>query len=212
MGVYLHNKDILYIMREHNFNNYIKILKKYYWNNWIIPTFDVMRDFIGLKSNNSITRFYQKASELWFLNKDWSKYFPTEKLTSSPLYWNISCWIADEIESNIVNYIDLNKYIIWWNPDWIVLVEAKWESMIDVWIFEWDIVSVDLNNNYPHNWDLVIATIDWDKNFTLKEYWKDKSWNSYLKYRNEWQYPWKIIEADSEIKIIWVVKWLVRKF
>lgn len=198
-------------MRESNFNLYLDKLKKYYWENWILPTFDTMIELVKVNSRVSVTKFFNKLVEEWYLSKETKKYYPTQKLTSTPLFWSVSCWSVDKIESNIVNYIDLNKYILWWNPTWIVLVEVKWDSMEDVWIFEWDIVSIDLNNKYPRSWDLVIATIDWDNEFTLKEYSKDKFWKTCLNYRNEKVYKSKIVEAN-QINIVWVVKWLVRKF
>lgn len=198
-------------MRKSNFDLYLSKLKAYYWDKWVIPTFDVMIDLLWISSRDSIARFFTKLVAEEYLTKDDKKYFPTSKLSWAGLYGNIACWVADEIESNIVNYIDLNKYILGWNPTWVVLVEVKWDSMIDVWIFEWDIVSVDLNNKYPHVWDLVVASINWDNEFTLKRYWKDKNWKVVLEYQNDKKYWDKIIEA-TQINIIWVVKGLVRKF
>lgn len=198
-------------MRKSNFDLYLSKLKSYYWDKWVIPTFDVMIDLLWISSRDSIARFFTKLVAEEYLTKDDKKYFPTSKLSWAGLYGNIACWVADEIESNIVNYIDLNKYILGWNPTWVVLVEVKWDSMIDVWIFEWDIVSVDLNNKYPHVWDLVVASINWDNEFTLKRYWKDKNWKVVLEYQNDKKYWDKIIEA-TQINIIWVVKGLVRKF
>ena len=172
-------------MRKSNFDLYLSKLKAYYWDKWVIPTFDVMIELLWISSRDSIARFFTKLVDEEYLTKEDKKYFPTSKLSWAGLYGNVCCWVADEIESNIVNYIDLNKYILGWNPTWVVLVEVKWDSMIDVWIFEWDIVSVDLNNKYPHTWDLVIASINWDNEFTLKRYWKDKFWKAILEFQND---------------------------
>ncbi|MDD2693385.1 MAG: S24 family peptidase [Candidatus Gracilibacteria bacterium] len=199
-------------MREHNFELYLGKLKKYYWEVGVLPTFDVMKELIGVKSRDLVSRFFSQMLERGFIEKESPKrYIPTNKLIASPLYGSVVCGTADEIESNIVNYIDLNKYIIGGNPEGIVLVETKGDSMEDIGIFEGDIVSVDLNNKYPHSGDLVIATIDGDGNFTLKEYGQDKFGNPLLRYRNERIYPGKIIEAN-QMNVVGVVKGLVRKF
>jgi SOS-response transcriptional repressor LexA len=199
-------------MAKNNFEFYLEKLKKYYWDNWVLPTFDIMLELTWLSSREAIAKFFNQLLENWYLMKKNSSkwYTPTEKLISFPLFSKVSCWTADEIESNIINYIDVNKYVLWWNPNWIILVEVKWDSMEDAWIYEWDIVSLDINNKYPYNWDLVIASIDWENEFTLKRYIKNQ-WNAFLEYQNEKIYSWKKIEA-KQITIIWVVKWLIRKF
>lgn len=198
-------------MRKYNFELYISKLKAYYWEKWILPTVDVMQELLWIKSRDSISRFFNKLIEEWYLEKESiKKYIPTQKLTSFPVYDRVSCWMASEIESTPTNFIDINKYIIWWNPNWIVLVEVKWNSMEDAWIFEWDIVSLDTNNKYPRIWDIVISSIDWDNEFTLKRYDKE-NWIPYLKYENNSIYWDKKVEANT-ISIVWVVKWLVRQF
>lgn len=198
-------------LRKNNFDIFLKKIKKYYWDFWIIPTFDTMVEITWNSSKTTITKFFNELVEKWYLKKENKKYIPMGKLSSIPLFSKISCWNSDEINIETENYIDLNKYVIWWNPSWIILLETKWDSMGDLWIFEWDIVSVDLNNKYPRNWDLVIVTINWENEFTLKEFWKSKDWKSYLFYRNYTVYKEKTIAAN-EINIVWVVKWLVRKF
>lgn len=200
-------------MRKNNFDLSLSKLRAYYWDKWILPTFDTMKDLMWIKSRDGVSRFFNKLIEESYLEKETSKkYIPTEKMKSFPVYESVSCWVANEVESEPISTINIDKYIIWWNPNWIVLVEVKWDSMEGVWIYEWDIVSLDINNKYPRSWDLVIASIDWDNEFTLKRYEKDKFGGFILQYQNEDLYPWKIIEATESIKIVGVVKWLVRQF
>ncbi len=198
-------------MKEYNFYNYLKILKQYYWNTGIIPTFEVMKNYIWFKSNNSVTRFYQKACELWFLDKEGGKYLPTYKLTSFNVYWSIIAWVPEEVQADNVLYdIEIGKYLIWNYPDNIVLIQVKGVSMQDIWIMEWDVVVVDKSCIYPNIWDIVVANVDWDNEFTLKTYSRDISWKVYLKAENE-DRDLDVYPSES-IKIIGVVKWLIRKF
>ncbi|MDD3145502.1 MAG: S24 family peptidase [Candidatus Gracilibacteria bacterium] len=198
-------------MRKYNFELYISKLKAYYWEKGILPTVDVMQELLGIKSRDSISRFFNKLIEEGYLEKESiKKYIPTQKLTSFPVYDRVSCGMASEIESTPTNFIDINKYIIGGNPNGIVLVEVKGNSMEDAGIFEGDIVSLDTNNKYPRIGDIVISSIDGDNEFTLKRYDKENG-IPYLKYENNSIYGDKKVEANT-ISIVGVVKGLVRQF
>ncbi len=200
-------------MRKQNFDLYLNKLKAYYWDKWVLPTFNTMRELMWINSWDWVTRFFSKLIEEWYLEKESpKKYNPTNKLTSFDLYSSVSCWVACEIDCEPIKTINIDKHIIGLNPNGVILVEVKWESMLDAWIQEWDIVSLDTKNKNPISWDIVIASVDWNNDFTLKRYMKDKSWSAYLKYENENKYKWEIIKANYSINIVWVVKWLIRKF
>lgn len=200
-------------MNEVKFLDYIEKLRKYYWDTWSIATLESIKDILGFASKDSVRRFYDFAIEQGYLLKEWRKYFPASKLISFPVYWNVKAWSATTVEAdNIINIVQIDKYLIWANPSNVLLIRVEWESMMDAWIQDWDIVILDKTKINPSFWDIVIASVDWNSDFTLKRYLKDERHKPYLAYENEKLYPNKKIYAQSEMNIIGTIQWLFRKF
>lgn len=201
-------------MRNNNFDIYLEKIKNFYWKRWYIPSFKFIKDIIWISSNDAISRFFNIAVEEWYFEKDEdsNRYIPLKKLLSFNVYASVKAWASTEVEAdNIVDSINIEKYLIWWDISNIILVEVKWDSMEDAWIMEWDIVIIDTSNKYPKMYDIVVWKVDWE-NFTLKRYYKDNKWRPCLKYENEKIYWEKLIYPEQNLETFWVVKGLIRRF
>lgn len=200
-------------MNEVKFQNFIEKLKKFYWDNGNIATLDNMRQTLWYASKDSVRRFYDFAIEQGYLSKEWRKFFPESKFLSFPVYGSVKAGSAETVEAdNVIDLIEINKYLIGWNPSNILLIRVDWDSMIDAWIHDNDTVILDKTQISPHFWDLVIASVDGDSDLTLKRYLKDEEHKPYLSYENDKDYKNMRIYPENSMNIIGTVKWLFRKF
>jgi len=199
-------------MNEQKINNFINNLRRYYWDNWVIPTLENMKDIVGFASRDSVRRYYDFIIELGYLKKEGKKYFPTDSLLTFPLFGSVKAGNPTDTEAdNVIDMIDINKYLVWANPNTVVLVRVSWDSMLDASIQDGDIVIVDINRINPNFWDIVVASVDGESEFTLKRYMKDEEHKPYLQYENQTDYPDKRIYPQESMKIFGTVNGLFRK-
>lgn len=193
-------------MKNHkNIKNYLDILKDYYFKHKVIPNFDRLKEIFWIRSKWTVSNIFKIFLEEKLLKKVWNKYFPTNKFNCLELFESIKAGFPAPWTDENKTDINIQEYLIN-NPSTTFLLKVLWDSMINAWIIQWDIVIVDKAIN-PRYWDIVVWLIDWE--FTLKYYQKDKNWKICLTPANP-KFP--TLYPTQELNIFWVVTWTVRKY
>lgn len=187
-----------------NHEEYSEKFEEYFKEHRRIPSFEVMKNILGVKSKNTVHNFFKKLEEEWYLEKEGQSYFPTLKLSWTPVYSSVRAWFATTADEASKDYMNLESYIMP-HSNSSVIVTVKGDSMIEASILEWDLVVVDkwLSANI---WDIVIAEVDWG--FTLKYLEKDKKWRFYLR---AWNPNYEDIYPTEELNVFGVLVSVIRK-
>lgn len=191
--------------RKSNLEKYINQIKDYYYRFKVIPNFDTVLKILNLTSKASIHKIFKKLVELWYLNKNWNKFTPWKKLLSIPMFENIKAWFPSPANEENRSDIDISDYLIK-KPNSTILLKVKWDSMINEWIKNWDIVVVDKSITANNN-NIVIAIVDWE--YTMKYLIKDKWERIFLRSANP---EYKDIYPENELQIFGTVTWVIRKY
>jgi len=179
----------------------------HYWleNNYI-PSYSKMCEIFWVKSKSWVFKIVNELVEEWYLEKKWNIIIPTEIFTKFwfPVVWEIRAGFPSPAEQFEGDRLNLDSYLVD-NPNDTILVNVKWDSMEDFWIYQGDIVVVR-RWQVTKEWDIVIAEVDWE--FTLKKLAK-KNGEFYLL---AWNVKYPPIEAKEELSVHWKVAWVVRKY
>ena len=125
------------------------------------------------------------------------KLFSRKKLIVSTI--NAAAGFPSPAENYIEERLDLNKHLIK-NMEATFFVRVRGESMMDVGIYDNDILVVD-KGLLPSNKSIIVASLDGE--LVVKRFVKDQLGNCYLKSENV-NYP--KIKLSSEVDtIIWGV-------
>lgn len=191
--------------RKSNLSKYINILKSFYYKESFIPSFAWALGLFWLSSKASVHKIFKKLLDLWYLKRNWDKFIAWEALLSIPMFESISAWFPSPGSEENKFDINIQDYLIQ-KPNSTILLRVKWDSMIDEWIKQGDLVIVDKSLQAKVN-DIVIAVVDWD--YTMKYFSKDAKWRICLKAANS---KYKDIYPREELEIFGVVSGVVRKY
>lgn len=183
--------------------NYLDSVKDFYKKNRRLPSYSEMLVLFGFSSKNAIFKIVQKWIEEGFVKKENNKLAPTSKFFSLPLLGIIKAGFPILAEEN-KTYLTLDEYLIE-DPKDSFLLKVSGDSMVDVGIFEGDIVIIEKSKE-ARSGDIVLAQID--REWTLKILRKDKQ-KVYLEAANP-KYP--LFIPKKELQIYGIVKGVVRKF
>lgn len=179
-------------------------VKKFYRRYHCLPSYSTMLSLFGLASKKSIYDIVHKWIEEGILQKINRKLAPTAKFFSLPIYGIVKAGfpiLADEERK----YFTLDEYLIA-NPETSFLLKVSGDSMINVGIFDGDLVIVEKRRPLPG--DIVLAEID--REWTLKFLKKDRRQNRvYLEAANP-DYP--PFYPKQELVIHGVIRGVIRKF
>lgn len=182
--------------------NRLNKIKSFYRKFKRLPSYSEMLKIFSLSSKNSIYKIVHKFIHDGFIDKEKGKLMPTKKFFSLPLLGIVKAGFPILAEEN-KNYLSLDEYLIE-NPTSSFLFKVSGDSLINMGIFEGDIVVIEKNKQaFPG--ELVLAQID--KEWTLKILKREKG-RLYLKAANP-KYP--SFFPKEELQIFGVVKAVIRK-
>lgn len=190
---------------EHNIDNAMQKIARFYKSNLRMPTYREMRDVLGFRSVNSAYKLGKKLEALGFLTRG-SK----GKLLPKNLYGNIKvlglveAGFPSPAEEEIVDTLTLDEWLIE-NRSATYMLEVKGMSMRDAAILPGDFLVVERTIHYRIN-DIVIAEID--SQWTVKYLRKDNK-GYYLEAANP-DYP--DIRPKETLNVAAVVRSVIRKY
>lgn len=183
--------------------NYLDKIKSFYKKQKRLPSYSEMLKLFGFSSKNAIYKIVQKLIEEGVVQKLDGKLAPTSKFFALPLLGMIKAGFPIMAEENKA-YLTLEEYLIE-DPQTSFLLKVKGDSLVDLGIFEDDIVIVERKEDATPG-DIVLAEID--REWTLKVLRKANK-RTYLEAANP-KYPPFV--PKHELKIHGIVKAVVRKF
>lgn len=180
--------------------------KKYIEDNWVSPTYSEA----GLALNLSPSVVFSHVDNLekkWYLRKNWNGgvFLTVSKTKKIPLLWTIACWEPIEVSEYIEDEIEVPDSMVWgWGAYYGL--KARGYSMKDVWIFDWDLLIIRLQNTV-NDWDIAVAILsDWfEEKATLKQIFKTPS-SILLKAKNPAFDPICVWDCEIRGKLIWVIR------
>lgn len=182
----------------------IGTIKKFYRTNRRLPSYSEMLKLFNVASKKTVYTYIQKLIDEGFLKKINNKLSPTSMFFAIPVLGMIQAGYPILAEQN-KNYLTLDEYFIE-KPDTSFLLKVNGDSMVNVGIFEGDLVVIDQKKIVGRG-DIVLAEID--REWTLKIFQKDsKSNRTYLEAANP-KYP--PFFPKEELKIHGVVRAVLRK-
>lgn len=182
--------------------------RKYLKQNGFSPSYSEV--WAALRLSPSVVFAHVHTLERkWYLRRNWNW---TVGLTMSknkriPILWKIACWRPIEISEYVEDEIEVPDCMLWHWFEWYAL-RAKWDSMINAWIFDWDLLIIR-HQNIVNDWDIAVVIVkDWfDEKATLKQVFK-KPDAMVLKPKNPAFMP--IYTKNCEIR--WKLVWVIRHF
>lgn len=177
-------------------------LKKFYRANRRLPSYSEMLKIYNVASKKTVYTYIQKLIDDGFIKKINRKLSPTKMFFALPVYGMIQAGYPIIAEQDR-NYLSLDEYLIE-SPDSSFLLKVRGDSMINVGIFEGDLVVIDRKKHVDAG-DIVLAEID--REWTLKIL-KKVGRKSYLEAANP-NYP--PFYPEQELKIHGVVRAVLRK-
>lgn len=189
---------------DKNYINKIDILREFFHWGWVFQSLQQMSIILGYANKAWAKLFLQKLVKEWILENRENSYLPTNTLIWFPLFESVRAGLPFTPESHPTKLIDMKEYLID-HPSSTYFVRVRWDSMKDAGIIEWDIVLLDRSLS-PKNWDIVIASLDWD--VTLK-YFEKNGDNIRLIPANSEYLP---IVIDGPFELLGVVCGSIRKY
>ena len=149
-----------------NAKKLLEFLRKYIEKNKISPSYEEMKEHMGLKSKSSIFQYLEYLEELGHIKKDKLKSRSIELNSVIPFFNEISAGKPIDVLNDQIEYIDVNNFI---KSDKANCIACKvhGNSMESYGIFEDDIIIVERVTNYNSN-DIHAVQID-DSEITLKK-------------------------------------------
>ncbi len=177
-------------------------LKKFYRTNRRLPSYSEMLKIYNVASKKTIYTYVQRLIDEGFLKKINRKLSPTKMFFALPVYGMIQAGYPIIAEQDR-NYLSLDEYLIE-KPDTSFLLKVRGDSMINVGIYEGDLVVIERKRLVDAG-DIVLAEID--REWTLKIL-KKIGKKTYLEAANP-NYP--PFYPEQELKIHGVVRAVLRK-
>jgi len=140
------------------------------------PTYEEASEKLGINPS-AIYKHIQNLIDMWYMQKDSSwKLFVPETFDKIPILGEIACWNPLTVYEKVEKMIDIPKSMMKW-PWPFYALKAKWSSMEEVNIFEWDILIIRQQDDVS-DWDIwvMIESNDWEEKATLKTVFHTNSW------------------------------------
>lgn len=177
-------------------------LKNFYRKNRRLPSYSEMLKIFNVASKRTIYEYIQQLIDEGFIKRVNKKLSPTKRFFALPVLGMIQAGfpiLAQQSRS----YLTLDEYFIE-KPDNSFLLKVHGDSMINVGIFEGDLVVIEQKGDFKAG-DIVLAEID--NEWTLKILKKEKG-RTYLEAANPMYPPFY---PKRELKIHGIVRAVMRK-
>jgi len=177
-------------------------LKNFYRKNRRLPSYSEMLKIFNVASKRTIYEYIQQLIDEGFIKRVNKKLSPTKRFFALPVLGMIQAGfpiLAQQSRS----YLTLDEYFIE-KPDNSFLLKVHGDSMINVGIFEGDLVVIEQKGDFRAG-DIVLAEID--NEWTLKILKKEKG-KTYLEAANPIYPPFY---PKQELKIHGIVRAVMRK-
>ena len=179
-------------------------IKKFFRINRRLPSYSEMLKIFSVASKRTVYMYVQKLIDEGFLKKVNKKLAPTKMFFALPIMGMIQAGYPILAEENR-NYITLDEYFIE-QPDNSFLLKVRGDSMINMGIFEGDLVVIE-RKGHVESGDIVLAEID--REWTLKILSKDRKTNKMFLEAANPKYP--PFYPREELKIHGIVRAVFRK-
>jgi repressor LexA len=179
-------------------------LRYFYNKNKRLPTYGEMCKLLGYKSKGAVRYVVQKLIAEGILEKDKQGVLLPKKLLSLPLLGLIKAGYPIPAEVQEDNYLNLHTLFSHLSNATFALTVSG-DSMIDVGIYEGDIVIIDKKRE-PINGDIVAACVD--NEWTVKTFHMQEGRVSLIPANKK--YP--VIEPKESLEIGGVVVHVIRSY
>ena len=206
-------------MLTHQQQKLLQFINNFQLKSNVTPSFDEMKDGLGLKSKSGIHRILSALEERGYIKKLINRAraievlkFPNNKTEYSnnnsitiPILGKIAAGYPIEAISDDTNYIDIPQSLL--GKGEYFLLEVEGDSMINAGIFDGDQVIIEKRND-AKNGEIVVALID-NNEATLKRIYKR---GQQLALQPENPSFKTIIYGPDRVQIQGILKQLFRKY
>lgn len=170
-----------------------------------MPSYAEIMKLVGFKSKNAVYKLIDRLMDEGVVSKDATgRLIPNLSLSEVPLLGLVEAGFPTDVESGVLDTIDVNEYLVPRRENSYVL-RVKGDSMIEAGIHEGDLVMAERGREAREG-DIVIANVD--GGWTMK-YLRKKDGKNYLEPANK---KYKPIYPEESLEIAAVVKGVVRKY
>ena len=206
-------------MLTHQQEKLLQFINNFQLKSNVTPSFDEMKDGLGLKSKSGIHRILSALEERGYIKKLNNRAraievlkFPNNKTEYSnnnsitiPILGKIAAGHPIEAITDNTNYIDIPKSLL--GKGEYFLLEVEGDSMINAGIFDGDQVIIEKRND-AKNGEIVVALID-NNEATLKRIYKR---GQQLALQPENPAFKTVIYGPDRVQIQGILKQLFRKY
>ena len=206
-------------MLTHQQEKLLQFINNFQLKSNVTPSFDEMKDGLGLKSKSGIHRILSALEERGYIKKLINRAraievlkFPNNKTKYSnnnsitiPILGKIAAGHPIEAITDNTNYIDIPQSLL--GKGEYFLLEVEGDSMINAGIFDGDQVIIEKRND-AKNGEIVVALID-NNEATLKRIYKR---GQQLALQPENPAFKTIIYGPDRVQIQGILKQLIRKY
>ena len=206
-------------MLTHQQEKLLQFINNFQLKSNVTPSFDEMKDGLGLKSKSGIHRILSALEERGYIKKLNNRAraievlkFPNNKTEHSnnnsitiPILGKIAAGHPIEAISDDTNYIDIPQSLL--GKGEYFLLEVEGDSMINAGIFDGDQVIIEKRND-AKNGEIVVALID-NNEATLKRIYKR---GQQLALQPENPAFKTVIYGPDRVQIQGILKQLFRKY
>ena len=206
-------------MLTHQQEKLLQFINNFQLKSNVTPSFDEMKDGLGLKSKSGIHRILSALEERGYIKKlnnraraievlkfpnNKTKYFNNNSITI-PILGKIAAGHPIEAITDNTNYIDIPQSLL--GKGEYFLLEVEGDSMINAGIFDGDQVIIEKRND-AKNGEIVVALID-NNEATLKRIYKR---GQQLALQPENPAFKTVIYGPDRVQIQGILKQLIRKY
>ncbi len=206
-------------MLTHQQEKLLQFINNFQLKSNVTPSFDEMKDGLGLRSKSGIHRILSALEERGYIRKLNNRAraievlkFPNNKTEYSknnnitiPILGKIAAGHPIEAITDNTNYIDIPKSLL--GKGEYFLLEVEGDSMINAGIFDGDQVIIEKRND-AKNGEIVVALID-NNEATLKRIYKR---GQQLALQPENPAFKTVIYGPDRVQIQGILKQLIRKY
>ena len=203
--MYLYLTPLFRMWKHSLFTIYLERFRKFYLKHRTIPSFAVCMEVLQVNSKSVVHRFFQTMVEEWYLTKSHWIYYPWDRLVWLPLFESVRAWFPSTASDEVKDQISIEDYLVD-HPTRTILLKVKWDSMVEAWLHEWDVLVVEREHT-ARVWDIVIGIVD--NEYTVKYLEKDDTGARYLK---PWNPDYENIYPHEALELFGVVTGSFRKY
>lgn len=174
--------------------------RKFYKDNWVLPTLSMASLYLWI-SRPAVFKHIRNLETHWYISKDrqWNIYFDNNQIR---ILWYISCWWGIDLIEDTIDTIDVPRGMLRPNSNHYALI-AKWDSMINANIQDWDILIIRQQSHVESGEVWVVVKDNWF--VTLKRVYKRAS-DILLKPENDDFLPMVVNNCEIRWKLVWVIR------